>query len=397
MKFSSYIAKRYLFSKSERNAINWITGIAALGIIAGAFSLFVVMSTFAGLKEFSLQFSNQYDPDVKVLPKFGKTLEFTSQTEAKLLALQDVQLISKVVEERSLVKFKKNTSAAFIKGVDANFLEVTQMDLAVDFGEWFTSEYQVVLGNQIARTLGTGINDPTGVITFMVPKAGKGQITSLNAAFRTTNAMATGFYRISEELDGKYMFADLAFTKDYLGFKDNEYSAIEIKLSPLADLTDVKQGIEAVFDEGVFVKDRVQLNDQLYKMLNTEYLAVYFIFTLVIIIALFNVIGSLIMAILDKRKDIKTLANLGATRSQLKNIFFKQGIYMTLIGGGIGLILGLLLVVSQMQYGWFLITPSLAYPVKIEISNILIVATTISVLGILASWIAAQRVEKVLI
>ena len=397
MKFSSYIAKRYLFSKSERNAINWITGIAALGIIAGAFSLFVVMSTFAGLKEFSLQFSNQYDPDVKVLPKFGKTLEFTSQTEAKLLALRDVQLISKVVEERSLVKFKKNTSAAFIKGVDVNFLEVTQMDRAVDFGEWFTSEYQVVLGNQIARTLGTGINDPTGVITFMVPKAGKGQITSLNAAFRTTNAMATGFYRISEELDGKYMFADLAFTKDYLGFKDNEYSAIEIKLSPLADLTKVKQGIKAVFDEDVFVKDRVQLNDQLYKMLNTEYLAVYFIFTLVIIIALFNVIGSLIMAILDKRKDIKTLANLGATRSQLKNIFFKQGIYMTLIGGGMGLILGLLLVVSQMQYGWFLITPSLAYPVKIEISNILIVTATISVLGIIASWIAAQRVEKVLI
>ncbi|GGE24540.1 ABC transporter permease [Psychroflexus planctonicus] len=396
MKFSSYIAKRYLFSKSERNAINWITGIAALGVIAGAFSLFVVMSTFAGLKEFSLQFSNEFDPDLKVTPKLGKTLQFSNKEEEKLKAITGVSLYSKFVEERSLVKFKNNTTAAFIKGVDANFLDVSQMQRAVDLGDWFTKEYQVVLGNQIARTLGTGINDPTGVITFMVPKPGKGQVSSLDGAFRTTNAMATGFYRISEELDGKYMFADIDFTKDYLGLEEDEFSGIEIKLAPDANLSEVKEQVAAVFDEAVFVKDRVQLNDQLYKMLNTEYLAVYFIFTLVIIVALFNVIGSLIMAILDKRKDIKTLSNLGATNAQLKNIFFKQGVYMTLIGGGIGLVLALLLVVCQMQFGWFLITPSLPYPVKIEISNLLIVGATISVLGILASWVAAQRVEKVL-
>lgn len=397
MKFSSYIAKRYLFSKSERNAINWITGIAALGVIAGAFSLFVVMSTFAGLKEFSLQFSNEFDPDLKVTPQFGKTLQFAEEEEEQLKAISGVSLYSKYVEERSLVKFKNNTTAAFIKGVDAEYLQVSQMERAVDLGDWFTKEYQVVLGNQVARTLGTGINDPTGVITFMVPKPGKGQVSSLDGAFRTTNAMATGFYRISEELDGKYMFADINFTKDYLGLKEDEFSGIEIKLAPDANLSEVKEQVAAVFDEAVFVKDRIQLNDQLYKMLNTEYLAVYFIFTLVIIVALFNVIGSLIMAILDKRKDIKTLSNLGATNAQLKNIFFKQGVYMTLIGGGIGLALGLLLVVCQMQFGWFLITPSLPYPVKIEISNLLIVGATISVLGILASWVAAQRVEKVLV
>ncbi len=398
MKFSSYIAKRYLFSKSERNAINWITGIAALGVVAGAFSLFVVMSTFAGLKEFSLQFSNEYDPDIKVLPKLGKTLVLNQLQSEELDALAEVERLSKVVEERSLVKFKKNTTAAYIKGVDANFLEVTQMDKAVDFGNWFTNEYQVVLGNQIARILGTGINDPTGVITFMVPKPGKGQISSLsgNDAFRTTNAMATGFYRISEELDGKYMYADLNFTKSYLSFDENEFTAIEIKLSPEANLNDAKEKIANIFEGKVVVKDRIQLNDQLYKMLNTEYLAVYFIFTLVIIVALFNVIGSLIMAILDKRKDIKTLSNLGATASQIKQIFFKQGVYMTLIGGGVGLLLGLLLILSQMHFNWFLITPNLPYPVKIEISNLLIVAATISVLGIIASWIAAQRVEKVL-
>lgn len=397
MKFSSYIAKRYLFSKSERNAINWITGIAALGVIAGAFSLFVVMSTFAGLKEFSLQFSNEFDPDLKVTPKLGKTLQFSDEEEGRLKEISGVFLYSKFVEERSLVKFKNNTTAAFIKGVDAQYLQVSQMERAVDLGNWFTGEYQVVLGNQIARTLGTGVNDPTGVITFMVPKPGKGQVSSLDGAFRTTNAMATGFYRISEELDGKYMFADLNFTKDYLGLEQDEFSGIEIKLAPEANLSEVKEQVEAVFDEAVFVKDRIQLNDQLYKMLNTEYLAVYFIFTLVIIVALFNVIGSLIMAILDKRKDIKTLSNLGATNAQLKNIFFKQGVYMTLIGGGIGLALALLLVICQMQFGWFLITPSLPYPVKIEISNLLIVGATISVLGILASWVAAQRVEKVLV
>jgi lipoprotein-releasing system permease protein len=397
VKFSNYIAKRYLFSKSERNAINWITGIAALGVIAGAFSLFVVMSTFAGLKEFSLQFTNEFDPDIKVTPKFGKTLQFSEDEERQMKAIPDVELFSKFVEERSIVKFKNNTTAAYIKGVDANFLEVSQMQNAIDIGNWFTDEYQLVLGSQIARTIGTGVNDPTGILTLMVPKPGKGQISSLNGAFRTTNAIATGLYRINEELDAKYMFADINFTKDYLGFEANEYSGVEVKLTPDADLDEVKAKIAAVFKDEVFVKDRVQLNDKLYKMLNTEYLAVYFIFTLVIIVALFNVIGSLIMAILDKRQDIKTLSNLGATTAQLKAIFFKQGAYMTLIGGTIGLVLGLILVVLQKQFGLFLITPSLPYPVKIEFTNLLIVAATISILGVLASWVAAQRVGKVLV
>lgn len=397
MKFSTYIAKRYLFSKSERKAINWITGIAAMGVVAGAFALIVVMSTFAGLKEFSLQFSSEFDPDIKVSPKFGKTFVLTPETETKLENIEGIELYSKVVEERSLVKFKDQTTAVFIKGVDSNFLEVSQMQRAIHIGNWFTSGYQVVLGSQIANLLGTGINDPTGVITFMVPKPGKGQVTSLDGAFNTTNAMATGFYSISEELNSKFVFADINFTKDYLGLGSDEFSAIDFKLTENANLEDVKQKIAAAFEVDIYVKDRIQLNDQLYKMLNTEYLAVYFIFTLVIIIALFNVIGSLIMAILDKRKDIKTLYNLGATATQLKHIFFTQGVLMTLIGGGIGLVLGLLLVVVQLQFGLFLITPNLPYPVKIEITNVLIVGTTISVLGVLASWIAAQRVEKLLV
>lgn len=396
MNFSTYIAKRYLFSKSERKAINWITGIAALGVIAGAFALFVVMSTFAGLKEFSLQYSSEFDPDLKVQPKLGKTLLFSPEAEEKLLAIEGVALHSKLVEERSLVKFKDQTTAAFIRGVDTNFLAVSQMSKTIYVGNWFTGEYQVVLGSQIANLLGTGINDPTGVITFMVPKPGTGQVSSMEGAFRSTNAMATGFYNISEELNGKYMYADLEFTKAYLDFDSNEFSAIDVKLKDNADVASVKQQIESVFEDEVVVKDRIQLNDKLYKMLNTEYLAVYFIFTLVIIIALFNVIGSLIMAILDKRADIKTLANLGATTAQLKGVFFTQGVLMTLIGGSIGLILGLILVALQLQFGLFLITPSLPYPVKIEFSNLLIVAATIFVLGIIASWIAAQRVEKVL-
>lgn len=396
MNFSNYIARRYLFSKSERKAINWITSIAAMGVVAGAFALIVVMSTFAGLKEFSLQFSSEHDPDIKILPQYGKTLTFTPDTASQLINIEGVALYSKVVEERSLVKFKDQTTAAYIKGVDTNYLEVSKMYDAIAVGNWFSKGYQVVLGSQIARLLGTGINDATGVITFMVPKPGTGQVASLEGAFRTTNAMATGFYSISEELDGKYMFADLAFTKEYLGMSEHAFSAIEVKLKPTASIPDVKKEIAGIFEEEVLVKDRIQLNDQLYKMLNTEYLAVYFIFTLVIIIALFNVIGSLIMAILDKRKDIKTLSYLGATQAQLRGIFFKQGVYMTLLGGGIGLVLGLLLVLAQRQYGWFLITPSLPYPVKIELANVLIVAATLSLLGVLASWIAAQRVVKVL-
>ncbi|HET8753539.1 MAG TPA: FtsX-like permease family protein [Salinimicrobium sp.] len=395
MNFPFYIARRYLFSKSSSNAINIITIIAAIGVFAGAFSLFIVLSGFSGLKDFSLSFSNKFDPDLKVLPETGKNFVFSAEENEKIEKIAGIQSFSKVVEERIFLDFKSKNKNAFIKGVDENYLRVNDLDSAIVFGAWFAEgESQVVIGNNISRDLSLAPFDYTELLKILVPKPGSGQPTNPTDAFNTENVLVSGIYIINEELDDKFVFSSLDFAQELLSLKPNQITGLEIKLTPDADGEVVKENILKALDDDVKIRNRAQLNEALYKMLNTENLVVYLIFTLVLIIALFNVVGSIIMVILDKRENIKTLYSLGATPNQIKNIFFAQGAFMTFLGGTLGLFCSILLVYLQQQYHWVMITPSLPYPVVISWENILVVIVTISALGILASFIAANRSKK---
>lgn len=395
MNIVAYIAKRYLWSKSDQKAINIITYVSAFGIIASAFSLVVVLSAFAGLKEFSLAFTNDYDPDLKLFPTQGKRINFDQEKRNRLLQIEGVDYASEIVEERVLLRFKDKNFPAFIKGVDDNFTAVNAIESSVFIGSWLENPYQVVIGNGIARGLGVGVYDATGVLTFLVPKPGKGQV-ALQNAFRTSNATASGIYIINEDLDTQFVYAAISFARDLLNVAGDEVTHIELAVKPNANIEAVKTSVEALFEGEVEARDRIMLNDSLYKMLNTEYLAVYFIFTLVIIVALFNVVGSLIMAILDKKNNLKTLHSLGANITQLKQVFFLKGAMMSVFGGLFGIALGCMLVWSQLHFEWFMITSFLAYPVALKWTNILVVFTTINALGLLASWIASSRLRVVL-
>ncbi|MCC8359503.1 ABC transporter permease [Salinimicrobium sediminilitoris] len=397
MKFPFYIARRYLFSKSSNNAINIITIIAALGVFAGAFALFIVLSGFTGLKDFSLSFSNEYDPDLKVLPATGKTFNFSAEENQKLKNIEGISVFSEVIEERVFLDFRSKNKTAYIKGVDENFLKVNKLDSAIGMGGWFhPEEAQVVIGNTISHELNLGTFDYMSLLEIMVPRPGKGQILDPTQAFNSKRTVVSGIYSINEELDGKYVFASIGFARDLLNLKPDEITGLELKLKRGADPETVKSAVQSVIKEEVEIKNRAQLNDALYKMLNTENLAVYLIFTLVLIIALFNVVGSIIMVILDKRDNIKTLHSLGATPGQIKNIFFAQGVFMTLLGGSVGLLFSIALVYLQLQYDLVMITPTLAYPVAITWQNIAVVLVTISTLGTIASYIAASRSKKAL-
>jgi len=390
-----YIARRYFFSKSSNTAINIITWIASIGIIAGALSLFIVLSAFAGLKEFSLSFTNKFDPDLKVLPSTGKFFEVDSTQNSKIQNHKDIVAYSEVIEERVLLSFKSKNTPAFIKGVDTTFQSISDIKNTVFLGQWLEENAsQVVLGNDLSRKLSAGVRDYSGFLNLYVPKPGKGQILDVKEAFRTGSATVVGIYSINEELDKKFAFTDIGFARSLLQLNEDEVSALEVKLAPSADLNSVRNDLKSIFKDQVEVKDRIQLNDSLYKMLNTENLAVYLIFTLVIIIALFNVIGSIIIAVLEKRQNSKTLLNLGLTKTEIQRIFFFQGGLMSVAGGIVGLVFGILLVISQLYFEWIMITPSLAYPVKLEFVNILIVFATISGLGFLASYISSQSAKR---
>lgn len=395
MNVSLYIAKRYLFSKSNNNAINIITGIAAIGVMTGALALFVVLSAFSGLKEFSLSFTNKFDPDLKVLPTTGKSFQLDEEQRQALDEHEAVISYSEVIEERVLLSFKNKNVPAMIKGVDSVYAKVNAIENSIFLGQWIgDNPYQVALGNDLSRKLSTGVRDYSAVLKFYVPKPGRGQIMDVREAFRTANATVVGIYSINEELDKKFAFTNIEFARDLLKMKTDEVSGLELKIHSDEDLNAIKSELKSIFNDKVEVKDRVQLNDSLYKMLNTENLAVYLIFTLVVIIALFNVIGSIIMAILDKRQNSKTLQHLGLTNLSIQRIFFFQGSLMTVLGGGLGLLLGVILVLTQMQFQWIMITPNLAYPVDLKLENLVIVFLTISFLGISASYIASKSVLK---
>lgn len=398
MNVSLYIAQRYLRSKSSNNAINIISIIAIVGIILGAASLFIVLSGFAGLKDFTLQFSTIVDPDLKAEATTGKSFFITEDELNKLNDLDDVAVFSKIIEERVIVSSEDKNYLAKIKGVDANFKNVVAIDSVISQGSWLSQKTnQIVVGQGISNNLSFGVLDYAKAINLYVPKPGKGQITSVKNAFSAVNTINVGVFDINENLNDTYVFSSINLAQNLLSYKPNQVSSIEFKLKNGVDELQAKENILAILGDKVILKNRAQLNDALYKMLNTENLAVYLIFTLVLIIALFNVIGSIIMMILDKKQSLNTLFNLGATIKDVRKIFFLQGTLMSVLGGIVGLVLALVVLVLQKMFNLVMITPTLAYPVTIKAENFFIVLITISVLGVLASKIASVRITKALV
>jgi len=402
LSFSFYIAKRYLRSKSSNNAINFITYIAIAGIILGSASLFIVLSGFAGLRDFTLQFTTSIDPDIKAETTIGKSFVLDPNTEENLKAIHGIASYSKIVEERVIGSFDGNKQALYIKGVDANYTTLNNDDSILYQGSWLTDKTsQVVVGYGVSNSLNIGLLDYGKRISLYVPKPGKGQITSMAQAFNQVKAINVGVFEVNEKLDNNYIFTSLDLAQELLGFKTNQITTVEFRLKDSAEEEeDVKAQIQAVLGHDITLRNKAQLNDALYKMLNTENVAVYLIFTLILIIAFFNVVGSLIMMMLDKKKSLNTLYNIGATVKDIRKIFFLQGTLMSIVGGLIGLAVSTLLILFQL-YGpdnmKVMITQYLAYPVTFQVKNLLIVFLTITVLGIMASKIASVRITKNLI
>ncbi|WP_417859752.1 ABC transporter permease [Winogradskyella sediminis] len=398
MNFPLYIAKRYLFSKSSNNAINIMTLIASGGVIIASAALFIVLSVFAGLKDYSLNFSTFVDPDLKLIPTSGKSFQWTDNDNASLLNIEGIVAASKSIEERIFIKSDNKNHIATLKGVDENYLNVTRIDSMVTKGSWITpNSNEVVAGWGISNNLSFGVLDYLKPLSFYVPKVGKGQATSIQGYYNSVYVSNVGLFNINEELNNNYVFSDIKLAKKLLNYKDNQLSAIEVKLKPKANEDAIRAEIKTAFGNRFNIKNRAELNDALFKMLNTENLAIYLIFTLVIIIALFNVIGAIIMMILDKKKSINTLFNMGTETKTIKNIFFLQGSLMTIVSGLIGVTIGLLIVFIQQSFELVMLTPDLAYPVRINFLNLLIVLATIFALGIVASKIASQRITSELI
>jgi lipoprotein-releasing system permease protein len=389
------IAWRYFFSKSGQTVINRINSIALLVIVVATAALMIVLSAFSGLKDFGLSFSNIFDPDFRVVAKQGKTIRLDSSQIHRLESTDEIKAFSPILEEKVFLSFKEKDQVAYLKGVGPDYLNVIPADSLIAVGEWLIPDSNaIVAGYGIGAGMNLGVYDYGSFLNISIPRKNLKSTLKQNP-FYTQQAVTIGLYQISEDIDQKYIFSNLDFARNLLQYPQNVFSSIEIKAAPKTPSKDLKKIIQEIMGDSVEIKDRAQLNTALYKMLNTEHLAIYLIFTLVLIIALFNVVGALVMMILDKKPQMTILKAMGITQQQLRQTFFSLGMLIILFGGGIGLALSSIVILIQ-QWSPFINVPgtSLPYPVQWEIGNLLLVMGTLLFLGSMASAWASRGVKR---
>tara|TARA_R110002051_G_scaffold88179_3_gene155388 strand:- start:6476 stop:7678 length:1203 start_codon:yes stop_codon:yes gene_type:complete len=392
--FPLYIAKRYLFSKSSTNAVNIITAVSIFLIVIVTAVLVVVLSGFSGIKEFNLSITSVIDPDLKVLPAKGKTFVFNADQESQLKAIPHLTSYSKVITERAYLEFKGKTHLAFMKGVDQEYIKVNPVDTTIQWGKWpELGEPEFAIGSGVARNLSIGIGDYRNLMTILVPKPGKGISTDPSQDFSSSSAVASGIFEAGE-ISQDHIFGNIDFVGKLLGYSADRISSLDIKIDNPEKETVVRQELTKIFQDEMIIKNRAELNDALHKMLNTENLMLYFVCTLILIIALFSFVGSMIISILDKKRNIKTLSDLGASLQEIRMTFFLQGALIIIVGGAIGMVIGLIIAFLQQQFSLKMITATLPWPIKVEWLNMLIVYGLIIGLGLTAARLAASRINQ---
>jgi lipoprotein-releasing system permease protein len=330
-----------------------------------------------------------------VVAKQGKTIRLDSSQIHRLESTDEIKAFSPILEEKVFLSFKEKDQVAYLKGVGPDYLNVIPADSLIAVGEWLIPDSNaIVAGYGIGAGMDLGVYDYGSFLNISIPRKNLKSTLRQNP-FYTQQAVTIGLYQISEDIDQKYIFSTLDFARNLLQYHQNVFSSIEIKAAPETPSKDLKKIIQEIMGDSVEIKDRAQLNTALYKMLNTEHLAIYLIFTLVLIIALFNVVGALVMMILDKKPQMTILKAMGITQQQLRQTFFSLGMLIILFGGGIGLALSSIVILIQ-QWSPFINVPgtSLPYPVQWEIGNLLLVMGTLLFLGSMASAWASHGVKR---
>jgi lipoprotein-releasing system permease protein len=395
VRFPLYIASRYFFTRSKQSVINIINYIALSVVLIATAALLIVLSAFTGLKDFGLSFSNIFDPDFRVEAVQGKVFEIDSVTLASVKQLDGILAVSGIIEDKVFLNYRDKNHVVYLKGVDSTYQKVIESNRFLSSGAWFSKDLdEVVIGGGVAQVLSLGVYDYNDFLVLTVPKR-SASATQLKEPFINKTALVSGIYSVSEELDKKYIFSNLSFARDLFQRKGNVYSSLELKVAPNLNRKQLEEQLRAILKTPIRMRSRTELNAALFKMLNTEQMAIYLIFTLVIIIALFNVVGALIMMILEKRPQLKVLYALGVQPKEIRLIFFYLGGMISWVGGGLGIVLGTTLVLLQ-RYFPFLYVPgtNFPYPVRLEFQNVAMVLMLLLVLGGLASGWATAQVGK---
>jgi len=390
------IAFRYFFSKNEQTVINKINFLSLILIIISSASLFIVLSAFDGLKTFGLSFSNKFDADYELSPVNGKYLNISHEIIEEINNLEEIIEIAPQIEEKVFLSFKEKNQVAILKGVDSSYNKVIPIKDLVMIGDWIDYDNsKTVIGYGISTKLGLGVYDYSSFLRISVPRNNNSSVLNLNP-FKSLPLIVAGLYQINEELDNKYIFTSVSFAKNLLSLNESQYSNLILKTSDNVNKKKLEEKIDLIIGEKTILTSRLEKNPALYKMLNTENIAVYFIFSIVMIVSLFNLVGSLIMMILNKKKDMKILIAMGVSNKNISQIFYFIGLIICFVGGIMGLSLGSLLVLIQKHLSIINVPgTSLSYPVEFNFKNIIIVFFTLIILGSISSLWSIRGIKKI--
>jgi len=396
LKTHFYIARRYLFSKSGNNAINNIIAIASLGVVIVSAAFIIVLSGFSGIRTFNLDLIKLTDPELKILPKKHKNFIFSDSLSHILSNEKYIENYSKILEEKVFINFENKQKIAKLKGVDSNYYKIIRLDTLVFMGNTpqpMTSELMIgmTLANDLSFTLST---NEIQSIDIMVPKPGKGIITDPRKSFNEKYFFPVGVFQTSADFDQMYLYTNIGAVQKLLSYPNNRISSIEIKSKNPQYIESLKKSLQKKLDNKFIVKNRKDQNPLIFKMLNNENLMTYLVLSLILLLALFNITGSIMMIIINKKSNIITLQQLGLNFFDIKKIFLIQGFGMTSISGVIGLIIGLVLVIWQLKFPFLYIPQTtMAYPVELHLYNILWVLLTITVMGLISTYVAVRSLR----
>jgi lipoprotein-releasing system permease protein len=400
VKLSLYIAKRYLFAKKSRNAINIISTVSVAGVAVGTMALIIILSVFNGLETMVSAIFNTFDPDIKITASEGKTF-IPDTSRLKLLAQVDgLCCYSLTIEENALLKYGSREYIATIKGIDDNYTLVSSIDSSMWEGDFMLKNSKgrpyAVPGIGVAQYLDIRVNFITPLEIIFPRKTGSTTLSaenSLNHKF----IFPSGIFEVEKEYDSKYVYIPLDFARE-LTETEKAVSTIEIKFRKNADPDAVQKAITKIFGKGYSVQNRNEQQAIFYKVMRSERLAIFFILTLILIIASFNIIGSLTMLIIEKERDIEILKSLGADNNLIRKIFIFEGWLISIIGALLGVILGFLVCWVQQKYGLVkLQSQSLimnSYPVVLKLIDFVIVPGTVLLIGYWAAWYPVRFLTK---
>ena len=405
MNFPFFIARRYLFSKKSTHVINVISSISVIGVAVATMALVIVLSVFNGFHDLVASLFTSFDPQLKVVPVEGKTAPSDDPILTQIRLLPEVDVATETVEDQALAIYDGKQAMVKIKGVDDNFAELSHItDILYGDGSFSLHAANLeygILGIRLAQTLGIGAQWDGYLKIYAPQKEGQLDLSNPGEGFVTDSLNSPGvlFSVRQSKYDKNYIVTSIAFARNLFG-QQGMLSDLEIRLKEGSDLNAVKAEMQKIAGSKYKVLDRFEQQEDTFKIMSIEKLMAYIFLTFILVVACFNIIGSLSMLIIDKKNDVVTLRNLGANDKQITRVFLFEGRMIAVIGAVIGIGLGLLLCLLQQQYGFVRLGESEgsfivdAYPVSVHYTDVAIIFVTVIAVGWLAVWYPVRALSK---